>query len=70
MSLCRHLAVCRHAWALGSFSTLKPSISHPLPCRLAGWIARKLSHLLTIGGVSQKFISRIYCGHDAHFWVS
>ena len=68
VSLCRHMLVCREALALGSFSTLKPSLSHLVPRRLARGIARKLSHLLTVGGVSQKFISRIHRGHDAHFW--
>ena len=66
VSFCRHMVVCRQALALGSFSTLKPSLSHPVPSRLARGIARKLSHLLAVGGVSQKFISRV---HRAHFGV-
>jgi hypothetical protein len=53
------MVVCRQALALESFSTLKPSLGHPAPCRLACRIARELGHLLAIGDVSQKFISRI-----------
>jgi hypothetical protein len=62
------MVVCRQALAPESFSTLKPSLGHPAPCRLACRIARELGHLLAIGGVFQKFISRIHRGHDVHFW--
>jgi hypothetical protein len=64
------MVVCRQALALGSFSTLKPSLSHPVPSRLARGIARKLSHLLAVGGVSQKFISRVHRGHETLTLVS
>jgi hypothetical protein len=63
------MVVCRQALAPESFSTLKPSLGHPAPCRLACRIARELGHLLAIGGVSQKFIRWIHHGHDAHFVV-
>jgi hypothetical protein len=70
VSFCRHMVVCRQALALGSFSTLKSSLSHPVPSRLARGIARKLSHLLAVGGVSQKFISRVHRGHETLTLVS
>jgi hypothetical protein len=68
VSLRSHIVVRRQAFALEPFSTLKPSLSHPVPRRLARRITRNLSHLLTVGGMSQKFISRIHRGHDAPFW--
>jgi hypothetical protein len=65
-SPCWRFVGCSHAWAFRSLSTLKPSLGHPLPSRLACDIPSDLGHSLTIGCVSQKFIGRIDHGHDAH----
>jgi hypothetical protein len=45
---------------LERFSALQPSLRHPDPRRLARRVARKLGHLLAIGGVSQEFLGRVH----------
>jgi hypothetical protein len=51
ISPCWHWVGCCHARVLGSFSALKPSLSHPAPRRLTRGIARELGHLQAFGGV-------------------
>src|SRR6266511_3933296 len=51
ISPCWHWVGCCHARILGSFSALKPSLSHPAPRRLTRGIARELGHLQAFGGV-------------------
>jgi hypothetical protein len=43
----------------GSFSALKPSLSHPIPRALASGISSGSGHLLAFGGVFRKLLSRI-----------
>src|SRR5438445_12366965 len=60
-SLRRHRLVCRKAFACEFFGTPTPSLCHPFPRRLALWIARKLGHLLAVGGVFKKFVRWSHC---------
>jgi hypothetical protein len=57
MPLCR---VGRRALDLERFSALQPSLRHPDPRRPARRVARKLGHLLAVGGVSQEFLGRVH----------
>src|SRR5213593_4280158 len=59
-SLRQHGVVCRQAFGCEFFGTPTPSLCHPIPRRLALWIARKLGHLLAVGGVFQKFVRWIH----------
>jgi hypothetical protein len=43
----------------GSFSALKPSLSHPIPRTLTSGISGGSGHLLAFGGVFQKLLSRL-----------
>ncbi len=49
----------RNFLVFGSFSALKPSLSHPIPRALTSGISCGCGHLLTFGGVFQKLLSRI-----------
>src|SRR5215831_17725155 len=59
-SLRQHGVACRQAFGCEFFGTPTPSLCHPVPRRLALCIARKLGHLLAVGGVFQKFVRWIH----------
>jgi hypothetical protein len=52
------LAAIVQEWVLflGKFGAPNPSLGHATPYNPARWIVRKPSHILTLSGVSQKFL--------------
>ena len=54
-----HAGAGRNFLVFGSFSALKPSLSHPIPRGFASGISGGFGHLLAFGGVFQKFLSWI-----------
>jgi hypothetical protein len=55
----RRASAGRNFLVFGSFSALKPSLSHPIPRAFISGISGGFGHLLAFGGMFQKLVSRI-----------
>src|SRR5262245_33323142 len=52
--------LCGRTLAVEHFRTVKPSLRHAMPRRLARGVARELDHSLAIGGVPEKLLRWIH----------